>query len=304
VKIYVIDITSLTDLTGLDNLTSIGGSLELHQNVSILNFTGLQNLTSIGENLNISYNDSLENFEGLLNLSAIGGGMYIGHNDALIDFTGLNNVNSINGTIEIDWNENLNSFEGLQSLNTIVGYLTIEVNNSLNSLAGLYNLTSLGGHLAIDRNNSLFSLEGLGNIEPQSISDLYIYDNSLLSSCAVQSICDYLVSPNGNVMIENNAPGCNSLEEVQEACETLAIPSVDAQAVTLFYPNPAESFIFVKGTSQSVVQQVSIYNQMGQRVLQKEEAAGPVDVSRLLPGMYVIEIFSGELRIREKLIIQ
>ena len=47
---------------------------------------------------------------------------------------------------------------------------------------------------------------------------LIITDNENLSSCDVQSVCDYLASPNSSVSILWNAPGCNSQQEVEEAC--------------------------------------------------------------------------------------
>jgi len=58
----------------------------------------------------------------------------------------------------------------------------------------------------------------LDNITANSITDLYIGNNSSLSTCAVKSVCDFLVSPNGVDSIYNNAPGCNNEEEVKAAC--------------------------------------------------------------------------------------
>jgi len=61
--------------------------------------------------------------------------------------------------------------------------------------------------LDIHGNPVLPSLSGLDNIEENSISDLKIHNNSLLTTCEVQSICNYLASPNGtqvsNIKIYN-----------------------------------------------------------------------------------------------------
>ena len=62
------------------------------------------------------------------------------------------------------------------------------------------------------------SLTGLENINAGSIADLYISFNNSLSTCEVQSICNYLASPNGIVIINNNATGCNNPPEVANAC--------------------------------------------------------------------------------------
>ena len=119
----------------------------------------------------------------------------------------------------IDYNPVLTSLTGLDNLTSIVGFrLTINENNSLTSLTELDNLTSIGGSLAIIENNSLASLTGLDNIDANSIIDLYIIGNSFLSTCDVQSICDYLVNPYGEIEINDNTPGCNTQQEVEEAC--------------------------------------------------------------------------------------
>ena len=69
-------------------------------------------------------------------------------------------------------------------------------------------------------NNALTGLLGLDNIEANSIDGLYIYDNISLSTCEVERVCDYLDGSAGNIVIQNNASGCNSPEEVEDACWT------------------------------------------------------------------------------------
>lgn len=65
-------------------------------------------------------------------------------------------------------------------------------------------LTSIEGDLFIIGNASLTSLAGLDKIDAGSISDLYIREYTLLSTCAVQSICDYLAAPNDEVEIHDH----------------------------------------------------------------------------------------------------
>jgi hypothetical protein len=90
------------------------------------------------------------------------------------------------------------------------------------NLNGLSVLTSTEGNVFIGDdaggNHALTSLTGLDNIDGGSIIDLIIGDNPYLSTCEVQSICDYLASPNGSIEISGNATGCNSQQEVEAAC--------------------------------------------------------------------------------------
>ena len=213
---------ALTSLTGLNNLTSIAGNFHVDDNNSLINFNGLEELNSIGGYLRIFSSNALTSLAGLENLNFIGGSLDIINNDALTSFTGLENLTSTGGTFYISDNDLLTSFNGLENITYIEGTLRIIGNDALTSLTGLENLISINGELEIgvfgNGNSSLTSLAGLENIEAGSISYLTIRGNESLSTCDVNSICDYLSSPNGIAIINNNAPGCNSKLEVEEAC--------------------------------------------------------------------------------------
>nr|NQU88899.1 hypothetical protein [Bacteroidota bacterium] len=121
---------------------------------------------------------------------------------------GLDGLDSVGGNLEISNNEVLATLAALENLSSIAGTLII---------GGEFELGTLG-------NPSLVSLAGLESIEPNSITNLEISYNSSLSECHAQSICDFLVSPIGEIEIHDNAPGCNSQEEVIEACESSCLP--------------------------------------------------------------------------------
>ncbi len=105
-------------------------------------------------------------------------------------------------------------------------------------------MTAVGGPIEIYDNSALMSLTGIDNIEAGLISDyLLISYNSSLSTCEVQSICDYLASPNCSIGIYENVPGCNSVEEVEEAREALSVSKLNVESDISFYPNPANKSI-------------------------------------------------------------
>ena len=231
----------LNSLSGLDNLNSIGGNLSIYFNQALTSLTGLEGLTSVGGNLKIYKNDALTSFTGLEGLTSIEGNIYF-NNRALTSLIALDNLTTIGGYLEIVGNNVLTSLSGLDNLSSIGGYLeimhgialtsltgldnltsigddlTIRDNHALTSLTGLDNLTSIRGDLNIVSNDTLTSLTGLENIDANSIFNLFITDNSSLTTCEVQSICNYLANPNGTVDIHDNATGCNSPPEVANAC--------------------------------------------------------------------------------------
>jgi len=251
----------LTSLSGLDNVNSISGNLSIFQNHALTSLAGLEGLTSIGGQLRIGFsglyfsggNNSLMSLTGLEGLTSIGGSLSICANDALTSLAGLEGLTSIEGCFKICDNYALTTLEGLEEL-TFIGHLLIGSpghggcvgNPSLMSLTGLEGLTSIGGRLKIFANDALTSLSGLDNIESGTIDDLYIRYNDSLSTCHVQSVCDYLISPGGTIEINDNATGCNSPEEVEEACDAVSInelPSTDRFTIS---PNPIESTTIIK----------------------------------------------------------
>ncbi len=237
--------TSLTTLSGLDNLVTVGGALEVTGTDVLLNLAGLENLTTIGENFEIGGNTSMINLLGLDNLTSIGGDIWIGENPVLTLLSGLESLTSIEGSFEIYESDALVNFTGLNNLNTIGGDFKVNYNNSLSSFSGLESLTSIGGYVEVYYNNVLTELTGLGNIDAGSITDIYVEENPMLSTCHVMSICNYLSAPNGDTEISNNASGCNTPEEVEEACLEISLNEFYGNNEISIFPNPTNDLAFL-----------------------------------------------------------
>jgi hypothetical protein len=196
----------------------------------------------------------------------------------------------------------LASISGLQNLISVGGDMQVSF-SSLENLNGLNNLKRIGGTLDITFNSSLKSLVGLENLEANSIEELYLYYNSDLTDCAVQAICDYLVDPTGNYYVYNNAPGCDSPEEVEEACETVDIVDHHFEYRFTIHPNPTSDQFIIGGIKGMEIEQVNIYNQLGQSVMNLQQVEDAIDISSLQEGMYVVEVKFNKTEFRTKLII-
>jgi hypothetical protein len=260
--------------TNYPNCTQIEGDVFIgnYYGGDITNLNGLSVLTSIGGNLHIQYNTGMTSLAGLHNLTSIGGYLYIESYWDIPNLTGLDNLSSIGGSLFI---------------NDCIG---------LTSLTGLDSLKSIGGYLTIRYCNALTSLSGLENINAGSISDLSIYSNNSLNTCAAKSICDYLASPNGTVQIYGNAPGCNTQQEVELACE------VGIEEGTLFanhlniYPNPSSISINISAATKG---RLSLQNLNGQDLLIQEstQPTTAIDISTFPDGIYIMKL-TGEKTIR------
>lgn len=298
---------NLSDLVGLNNLSHIGNQLFII-GTEVTSLLPLSNLNYLGGTLRLTGNDYLTDLSGLENISSIEGDLVLYGNDSIINLTGLNNVTSIEADLAIGvipWggNTSLRSLTGLDNLIYVGGGLVIYDNNSLESLIALNSLTYVDEYILISENEKLESLEGIGNINTDSLVDLSIFNNPALSYCEVQSICDYLSIPIGSIYIHDNAIGCDTQTEVEFACSVLVsdinmIPEIE------IYPNPAKTNISISNKNDVVINELIIYNQLGQKLLQKTYIPNKIDISMLRQGLYIIEIVADKKIVRKKLIIK
>jgi len=220
----------LVNLNGLNSLATVGlggapseSYLWIHNNQLLLNISDLNTLSHVGGSLTINNNNSLNDCHGLTNLNTVIGSLFIQNNcntlpnlsnsitlgglvidnTYISDFGEFNNVTNLNGSITISNNDNLINFSGLEQLNQIDGYLHINNNSILNSL------------------------QGLDNIDPSSINhslitDIVIKENPQLSICNIESICNAIEISSTTADIQNNSNCCNSISEVQNSCSNIS----------------------------------------------------------------------------------
>jgi hypothetical protein len=318
----------LDSLRGLNNIEYIGGDLIIAHCYDLRNLKGLESLVYIGGGLGITGNlFRLTSLNGLNNLDTIGGYFGLTGNgfvdEGLTNLSGLDDLKYIGGDIIIIGNDSLINLNGLENLNTIGGYINIgdgylsAGNKSLVSLSGLNNLTSIGvnslnggGDIRIHYNESLQDIEAIENINYESIFSLSINFNPLLSNCDVQSICGYLVAPNGTVEIYDNAAGCNSQQEVEEACGITGInvsALVTQQSSINLYPNPSSSKITIELPTQlSKNTFLSISNTNGQQLITQliKEPQTEIDIRHLPVGIYIVKVWNDKGVMIQKVIKQ
>jgi len=300
----------LINILGVENITSIGGSLSINENHYLQTIGGFENLTTVDSNVTIYNNFHLEYFNTFENLTLIGGFLTIGNNGDLINLSGLENLTSIGGDLGIFHNWDLQNLNGLESLNHVAGEVGVLHNYDLINLIGLDSITSIEGGIRIDDNWSLISLEGIDNIDSDLIDYLYITGNSLLCDCAVESICGFFDGPHGNYSLNFNLQGCNTKEEVEEACETVSINEVTLSAQLSIYPNPfTTSTTFEYTLQQPSSVQISIFNHLGNQVaeIRKEQSEGKQQViwnaEQLPSGVYFYRLQAGEQAASGKILL-
>lgn len=301
--IYIQGNSALTSLNGLEGITTIE-RLEIWNNDRLTSLTGLDNLISVNGWLTVYHNDSLVNFSGLNQLDSIGGQLSISFNAGLTSIKGLEGLTYIGSSLVIRYNDNLNNLEGLDKLTYIRLGLFIEHNPNLTNLSNLINLNTVKHAVWIENNDILESLSGLDSLDYSVFDSLYICNNTTLSECHIQSVCDYLSHFAYFTVINNNAVGCNSIPEVKEACWAYMDDLQFGGHMTRveIYPNPSTGLIYIdvhgnSSRSQSSRVpgsqfQMSMFDFQGRQIIRQQitEEQSMVDISGLAQGVYFVQV--------------
>jgi hypothetical protein len=219
-EIVISNCNALDDISGLQSLTFLDGTIKLQDLPSLTSLEGLQNLEYAGgiglynlpELINLSYLNNLDSADSFT----------ISKLDGLSSLYGLDSLRKVNflmiGSIYSEnlGNARLQNFNGVDNL-AYIGELGIGDNDSLLNLDGLENVSTLNGWFRITHNDRLTDFNGLWNVTHEDISGVQIENNSLLSECSIDIVCQGVLSTS-NVYISDNAVGCNSEAELLEDC--------------------------------------------------------------------------------------
>ena len=274
--------------------SEIGGDVLIKSSdgKNIINLNGLNNLTSIKGGLYIVFNDNLSSLSGLNNLKTIGGGLTIGYNHDVTDLSGLDSLVYVGGWVGIHYNISLTAVSGLNHLTAIGGGLNIHYNEVLKSIDALHNITSIGEGLDIEGNMALTSLTGLENIDTGSISNLVIKLNYSLSTCEVQSLCNYLRNPKGTIEIHDNSNGCSSQYEVKAACGLVSIANLTVNEGFTINPNPSSAHVIINATISLLNSDLNIFSYSGQQMIRSQITVPQmvIDISDFPKGVYFVQV--------------
>lgn len=205
----------------------------------------------------------------------------------------------------------LASLAGLETLTSVGGEFWIQNNDLLEDITALSSLYTVGENLGVIYNSSLCCLSGLDNILPESIFNLIIHYNPVLTTCAIESICDYLTNPAGNVEIHDNASGCSSIEEVEEVCNV--IPLVRKPLLSfeiLISPNPfSDKIILNVSNNEYRILDFELIDLTGSKVksftIQNSDPENhemEIDLNDLGSGVYLLRIHTDKKIVTKKII--
>ncbi|MFK7933089.1 MAG: MopE-related protein, partial [Saprospiraceae bacterium] len=205
----------ITNLNGLTQITRIDGFLFINQCNELTDLTGLDNLTFIGTQLAVSENQNLTSLTGLNNLQTINEILLIENNARLGDISALAQLSSPIDIIQIVNCPTLSRLPRFTDFTTINRILQIDNCDALGDFSGFESITTVQ-NIIISNNENLLDLQGFNNLgDVQSIN---IANNPNLSNCAIESICDFIENETTEFIIQDNADGCQSANQISIAC--------------------------------------------------------------------------------------
>lgn len=205
----------------------------------------------------------------------------------------------------------------MRKLETLDAFTNLVTIDSTLLLAGLPNLTNLSNFSKLLKVNELYvsgatlsnipngynDISGLQNIDYTSLQDLTITYCPNLSLCEYKPICDYLEQPNAVNRINDNADGCNSKEEILEACMEVGTSDVIALNEITIYPNPTSTFFQIENNWKNQIEKWTLLDVLGRKVLEGQKIPEQIDVTILDAGTYLFCLYSEKKAITKKVTI-
>jgi len=303
--------STITNLNGLNQIEVSLAAIEIRNNSNLTTTSGL-NLLYAGSDLIIRNNSKLIDISSFSNLDTILGEFTIRTNSLLTNLTGFSSLKHVGMGAIVRDNAALTSLNGLNQLTSVEGILEIVEHPNLTDVSALSNLLlvtgdPLEGALVIDLNTSLTSLNGLGNNNTEILGDLFITGNTVLSDCAVQSICNYLNNPPlGAVSTINlNLTGCNTEAEILNQCVFVSIIEQNNYDVLSVYPNPFNTQLIFDWNGKNFYElKVTIHDLTGKLIYEQQLNSSTVlNTEWINKGSYVISMVDDDNSFSKKMIL-
>jgi len=294
-----------TNLNGLQNITTIGGTLLVGECSYITNIDELSNLSIIGKDIFFEHNLALLTVDGIIGITAVNGSLHLSRNRALTNVDGFKNITSISDSLYLFDNVFIN-LNGFKNLTTIGSNCEINRNFNLTNIDSLINLTTVGGSIKLHNNQSLTSIDGLGNL--QSVGgNLQVTANILVDRfCPLFTLLSggglagtYVVLGNltNPTITEIIAGGPCITVSIQEDFSLLSCFELNQN-----YPNPFNPSTKIRfSIPESAYTTLTVYSVLGQEVatlINEEKSSGVYEVSfdglNLSSGTYIYKLQAGD----------
>ena len=291
---------------------------------STANWTNIDATASF--NTNCNYDNTYvpdDNFEQAL--------IDLGYDNVLDDYVATSNINNV---IILDvQNKNISDLTGIEDFNALQNLNCKQNQLTAIDLSYNTNLTHLNCH-----DNQLESLDLTHNLNLTylrcSVNQLQTLDVSMLTQltefyCGYNYILTNVDIKNGhNTNISNmhfSATLCTQLTCIQvdnavwsittwthvsdpllfnENCSTASVQDSSFETQLNLYPNPVKDSFSIINNSNKPINQITIYNLLGEMVLKTMHTNAPINTRNLKAGMYIVKLSNDKAIASKKIIIK
>lgn len=287
---------AITNSCGLPPICLPYGDYYINNQQDVDNFhTYYPECLNLNGNLYIK-GDDITNLNGLLGINRVASDLWVESTELLTNLSGLDSLNYVGGQLEVGYydiwgNNSLNSLTGLENLDTVNKALLIGNNAGLVNLDPLSSLKMVGDSIAIYLNPLLTNIDGISGINADSLTAINIHNNPLLSDCSIESVCKFLDIPESLTLIQNNAFGCQTRQEVDDKCIT-SYDLIEDNPFCTIYPNPVKDYLEVELELSNA--SFVLFDLPGKKLLEGQLTQGHniLKLSNLEKGIYILRLNS------------
>ncbi len=287
----------LKELPKFENLIRVDGPLYV-KNANLLNsISAFKNVRIVTSQLRISSNIEMTSIDAFQNLDSC----------FTLIIEGANKLKTINGFQKLTYidevfdlfSASLEKINGFQSLTEIAGLKNQEVDSNqwinfqfqahkLKSIKDFSNLKRVRG-ISFRGNYELTDFSPLDNLDTSYVKYVDIWGNPKLQTCNTKFLCSFLDNKAKKAYLRDNAPGCNTREEILATC----ITGTDEWHTTItangVYPNPCPLNAPLRFEGWDADFDLTLYNSLGS-VVYKGAQHNPVSLPVSIGGMYFYKV--------------
>ena len=258
-------------------------NLYIYSCQSLIDFSGFDKLWNINRFLQLnSATNSAKRINGFNNLQRIG-------NDFLLESTSIEILDGFERLVTVKKfrirnNTKLKTISAFDSLVIVRDSMVIGYNRMLEEISGFSRLT-YPDRIYLRSNDALTDIQCFDAVDTLFLKDLELIDNINLEVCNAKGICEYLNITDKPSIIYNNAPGCNTRQEVLESCIVSSVKITNNLNNPKVYPNPVQTNLYIT-TDSNKNATCTMYNTSGKIVY--KGTANVIDMSTMPSGLYFL----------------
>ncbi len=272
----------------LKKLTS--GNLHISTN-GFLSMNAFSSLEYIEGAITIQFNSNLKSILGFNSLLEVGERLVISSITELVEIVAFQSLERVDGGIDLSDLWSLENIDGFQKLEEAGSLILIRL-WAIENLDFLESIQKLSNWLFLNDLTELNDISAIGNIEYNDLVRIDIRGCWPLEICNYPSICNYISEEIGLTVIQGNSSGCNSVEEILEACITNTTDDQIESNIATIVPNPsigAGSLIF----NQAFTGELQVYDVLGRKVLESnlsEAFSYDLEINTPVPQAFTVRL--------------